>query len=262
VKNIIPQLRDLKISVVLFLDEFAEVINKLNKQNKSEDAISILHTIREMRHDENFRHFTLVFAGSIGLHHVVKSIDRPKIVNDLHPITVGALSTNEAKEMIQQLTKNASVQYINGLDDILIKKIKNLLPYYIQLMLEEINLIARKNLNPTIDHEVVNLAFDNVSRKANNFEDWIERLKDYMPEQFSFINNLLIHTAHRGEILIQKVYDIAIKPEYNRSEDYMNFVDQLITEGYFEEVEKHKYRFLSPFLEAFWLHKFPIYNEN
>lgn len=261
VRSMIPQLKDLKINVVLFLDEFAEVINKLNKNNKAEDAVSILHTIREMRHDENFRHFTLVFAGSIGLHLVVKSIDRPKIINDLHPIPVIPLSPEEAKLMIEQLTVGATVQYNDGLDDFLISRIKNLLPYYIQLMLEETDLIARKSGTPVITNADINAAFENVSRKGNNFEDWIERLRDYLPQHFSFINTLLVHTAHKGEIYIQKIYDIAGKPEYNRTEDYMNFVDQLITDGYLEEIEKHRYRFLSPFLQAFWLHKFPIYND-
>ena len=261
IRNIIPQLRDLEINVVIFLDEFAEVISKLNKTGKAEDAVAILHTIREMRHNENFRHFTLVFAGSIGLHYVVKSIDRPKIINDLHDIKVGSLSAYEARLMIQQLTKGATVQYSESHINFIIGKIKNLLPYYIQLMLEEIDLVARKNNNPEINQQLINTAFDNVSKKGSNFEDWIDRLKDYLPQHFPFINHLLIHSAHNGEIYIQKVYDIALKSEYNKAADYMDFVDQLITDGYWEETEKHRYRFLSPFLQAFWLHKFPIYND-
>ncbi len=212
VRNIIPQLSDLKINVVMFLDEFAEVISKLNKTKKADDAVAILHTIREMRHDENFRHFTLVFAGSIGLHYVVKSIDRPKIINDLHDIKVGALSADEARQMVQQLTKGATVQYSESHINFLIGKIKNLLPYYIQLMLEEIDLLARKSNNPEINQHVINTAFDNVSKKGSNFEDWIERLKDYLPQYFPFINNMLVHTAHKGEIYIQKIYDIASLP--------------------------------------------------
>ena len=112
------------------------MINKLHKNGHAEDAVAILHTIREMRHDENFRHFTLVFAGSIGLHYVVKSIDRPKIINDLHEIKVGALSADEARMMVKQLTKNATIQYSDENINFFIGKIKNLLPYYIQLMLE------------------------------------------------------------------------------------------------------------------------------
>jgi len=261
VRNIIPELSKLKINVVLFLDEFAEVINRLTKSGKEEDAVSILHTIREMRHDDNFRHFTLVFAGSIGLHLVVKAIDRPKIINDLHSIAVVPLSPGEAKNMIAQLTKEATVKYDKGLDDYLIDRIKNLLPYYIQLMLEEIDLLARKENKSVIDTGVIDTAFDNVSRKGNNFEDWIERLRDYMPQHFTFINKLLVFAAHKGEINIQKIYDIAGDPSFKRTDDYMDFVDQLITDGYWQENGKHKYQFLSPFLQAFWLHKFPIYDD-
>lgn len=45
-RSLIPELKNAKINTVIFLDEFAEVINKLNKKNEQQDATDILHTLR------------------------------------------------------------------------------------------------------------------------------------------------------------------------------------------------------------------------
>jgi len=42
--------------------------------------------------------------------------------------------------------------------------------------------------------------------------------------------------------------------------DYMDFVDELLNDGYLIEKEKHVYRFISPFLQQFWIKKYPVYH--
>jgi hypothetical protein len=259
-RALIPELKEAEIHTVIFLDEFAEVINKLNKQGKQEDAIDIFHTLREIRGDENFEHFTLVFAGSIGLEFVVKIIDRPKLINDLHRIETPALNKEEAKLLIDQLTSSATIQLQPIVVDHLLNVVEHLLPYYIQLMLEEIDLIARENREPAITTHTISLAFDRVLKKNKNFEDWLERLKDYQKDNFPFINEILKHAAHKGSISIQEIYDKANDVKYNKSEDYMDFVEELINDGYLVETQKHTYRFISPFLQQFWLKKYPVYH--
>lgn len=48
----IPELVKTDTHTVIFLDEFAEVINKLNRQSLQQDAVDILHTLRAMRRKE------------------------------------------------------------------------------------------------------------------------------------------------------------------------------------------------------------------
>jgi uncharacterized protein len=259
-RSLIPELKSAKINTVIFLDEFAEVINKLNKKNEQQDATDILHTLREIRSDDNFNHFTLVFAGSIGLEFIIKSIDRPKLINDLHPVETGALTPAEASKLITQLTKGATIQLSPSAIEYLKQKTNHLLPYYLQLMLEESDLVAREADNPAITNTVIDEAFERVLRKNKNFEDWLIRLKDYHGDAFAFINEILVHTAHKDKITVQEIYDKAIDKRFKRPHDYMDFVEQLIHDGYLVETEKHVYRFISPFLQQFWLNKFPIYN--
>jgi uncharacterized protein len=257
VRNLIPELKNAEVHAVIFLDEFAEVINKLKKNDQVQDAIDILHTLREIRSDEDFRHFTVVYAGSIGLEFVIKNIDRPKLINDLHPIKLIALTDEEGSRLIRQLTKKATIFFSEEVVTYLKTKIEYLLPYYLQLMVEAIDEICFKSNETQVANETVDAAFQRILKERKNFEDWLERLKDYQKDYFPFINDLLKYAAHKGEIPVQVVYDKANR--YGRVEDYMDFVEELIHDGYLMESETHVYRFISPLLRQFWIQKYPIY---
>lgn len=259
-RNIIPELVDTDVHTVIFLDEFAEVINKLNKQNMQQDAVDILHTMREIRADADFKNFTIVYAGSIGLQFVIKSIDRPKLINDLHPIETGALTIEEMHELVKQLTNDATINFSESNVLYLAQKLKHLLPYYVQLMIEDIDVIAKDKATPDVTNEMIDEAFERVLKKNKNFDDWLVRLRDYQAEQFPFINEILKTCAHNGKITVQEIYNLAIDEKYNRKDDYMDYVEELINDGYIVEEGKNIYRFISPFLQQFWINKYPIHH--
>jgi len=230
-RNLIPELKNTQVNTVIFLDEFAEVINKLNKQGNQQDAIDILHTLRELRSNSDFKHFTLVYAGSIGLEFVINTIDRPKLINDLHRIKTDALTSDEADQLIAQITKGATIQLPPGVIGHLKTKINHLLPYYIQLMVEQIDLIARQKQQPSIITDIIDEAFEQVIHENKNFDDWLIRLKDYHKDVFPFINEILKYTAKYDTITIQEIYNKANDPQFKREDDYMDFVEQLLYDG-------------------------------
>jgi uncharacterized protein len=258
VVQLIAGLKDTGVHTIIFLDEFAEVIYKLKKNGHQEDAVNILHRLREMRSDEDFRHFTLVFAGSIGLEFVIKTIDRPKLINDLHRVKTLALKPEEADVFIQQITNGATIRCSRNAIHYLKEKINHLLPYYIQLMMEYLDLLARELNQPEITVDMIDESFNRVLQNEKNFEDWLERLKGYQKDHFPFINEILMHAAHKNQILVQEVFDRAV--QFGRQHDYMDFIDQLLHDGYLAETAPHVYRFISPFLQQFWLKKFPVYH--
>ncbi len=259
-RELIPQLKDAEVNTIIFLDEFAEVINKLNKQGaqQQQEAIDILHTLRELRSDRDFKNFTLVYAGSIGLEFVINTIDRPKLINDLHRIKTESLTSVEADLLIKQITAGATIQLSPEIIGHLKTKISHLLPYYIQLMTEQIDLIARQKQQAVITEDIIDTAFDQVIRENKNFDDWLLRLKDYHKEAFPFINDILIHASKNDTITIQEIYNKACDEKYSRTDDYMDFVEQLMYDGYLMEKEDHVYRFISPFLQKYWLRKYPV----
>ena len=255
-RGLIPELKNASVHAVIFLDEFAEVIHKLKKNGRQEDAIEILHTLREIRSNNDFKHFTVVYAGSMGLEFVIKQIARPKLINDLHAVQLNALTDPEATRLIAQLTNGTTIQLPENVQSYLKQKIGYLLPYYLQLMIEGLDEIAFENKISEVTIEMVDAAFQNALNKRKNFEDWILRLKEYYAENFAFINEILKHAAHYGRITVQEVYDRA--KEFGRMEDYMDFIDELLNDGYLVEQEKHIYHFTSPLLHQFWLQKYPV----
>ena len=247
--------KEMKDTIVLFLDEFPEVINKLVKAGKTEEAGDILHSLRELRHDKSFKHFKMVIAGSIGLHYLVKRVDRPKLINDIAPQHIPPLTQPEAVELIAQLTHGATVQYNAVQTELVLKKVVHYLPYHLQLMLDEINRLAKAEGKPDVTEKIVDTAFKNIVKVNKNFEDWMIRLKDTYLGDYKFINEVLCECARNNQLAIQQIMDIAAK--HNLDNDFINLLDDLCADGYLSEDDDRIYRFISPFLQQYWIRKNP-----
>jgi len=251
-------------TIVLLLDELPEVLHQLDKSGKKDEAIAILHQLRAWR-QSNFQKLQFVFAGSVGIHYVVRNIEgRTSSLNDLIPAICSPLSKDEAKDYIKWATSNkASVQYNDELQTQLLVKIQHYYtPYFINLMLGEIDKNARRANNTVITEQDIDQAFLYVEKSNEHFADWKKRLYDYMPKSdFNFVNDVLIHIAHRDSISIQTIYDKAVNQE--KTIDYMDMIHDLVHDGYLTETSENSqnYIFISPFLKAFWKRNNPIYNE-
>lgn len=262
INRLLPKLSKRGITIVLFIDELPEVLHNLNKAGKSEEAGSILENIRKWRQEDDYKNIRFVLAGSIGIHYVVKKIKkRTTDINDIKPVKFEALEGDEAIKYIEWATSNnATVQYSPELTTYLLEKTgQHAPPYFINLMLDEINKAAKKATNPVIGIENIDDAFEKIVKESDHFKDWKNRIFDYMPtEEANFVNTVLIHIAHKNSISIQKIYDIAGRN--NQVNSYMELIDGMIKDGYITQAGE-VYIFQSPFLKAFWKRNNPIYNE-
>lgn len=260
INNLLPKLNNKDIKIVLFIDELPEVLHKMNEAKKTAEAVGILKNIRRWRQDIAFKNMQLVLAGSVGIHYVVKAIEgRTTDINDFNPIKFEALSVTQAQHyLVWATSNNATVQYDENCSNHLLSKIQYYVPYFINLMLSEVNAAAKKNENPSITTADIDKAFDAVVKNSDHFKDWKTRLFDYMPKgDANFLNDVLIHIAHKNSIGKQKIYDIATA--HSKVIERMDLIDELEKDGYITE-QKEKYVFLSPFLKAFWKRNNPIYN--
>jgi len=260
INDIIPKIEQDGEIVVLLIDELPEVLFNLNKKGKTEEAMSILKNLRRWRQGFEFQKLRFVLAGSIGIHYVVSAIEgRTSDLNDLKTVYCNPLELNETNYYFDWATKNATIQYSEQLRKYLLDKILYFVPYFFNIMFDEIDNNARRAGNTTITEYDIDVAFNSVIRKNDHFADWKKRLKNYMPkEDFEFVNDILTHIAHKGDISIQDIYNKAQK--HNKSLDYMDFIFDLRHDGYISENEQ-KYTFISPFLKEFWKQNNPIYNE-
>lgn len=256
--HILPRLRSTGIVIVLFIDELPEVLHNLYKKNKTDEAISILKNLRRWRQDDQFKNFRLVLAGSVGIHHVIKLIEgRTVDKNDFNEVAFEPLQDKaEAMRYIQWATSYATIPYDEELCSYLLSKVRYYLPYFINLMLDEIDKKAHRANKRTITAADIDAAFDDVVENNDHFSDWKSRLFDYMSaEDAEFLNDVLIYIAHEGHITTQKLFDLALK--HSKTLVYMDLVFGLKKDGYIA-VKDGKYFFVSPFLQAFWKNNNPV----
>jgi len=243
--------------IVLFLDELPIMLFKMSKK-KNEEATSILSNMRYWRQQPELnKKVRFVLAGSVGMNNVVKAIEgRIAVLNDLALVKFEPLTHEAAVEYVKWATDNSSLFFDPALIEYLLGKIHYYVPYFINLMLNDINSQARSINDPEITEQQIDNAFETIVTQDYYFHDWEDRLKQYMTKaDFNFVNELLIHTAHKGVITLQEIYDKAVKHE--KTGDYMKFIFDLEKDGYITMVNE-KYRFISPFLSAYWKRNNPI----
>ena len=259
IDDIIPQLPD-GLKLVLFLDELPEVLHQLNKKGKKSAADSVLKNLRRWRQGDEFKSLCLVVTGSVGLQHIVANITgRATDNNDYGNVDFPPFGYEQGYEFIEHVTKDATVRYTPALKHHLLDKLGYKIPYFINLVLSEVNKKAKQLSDPSITLSAIDEAFDKVVTESRQFKDWKQRLFDYFEKSNAdYMNEVLINLAHNKIISKRKLYDLAIK--HKKNDNYMELVTILIDDGYLVENEKG-YVFLSPFLSAFWLKDNPIYND-
>lgn len=254
--DLIKELPKIESTCVVFLDEFPDVLSSIRDNEGNETAIDTLNTLREIRQNSEFKNYIMVLAGSIGLEHVVKELDRIKLINDLKPIHVSPLNEGEAIKLIRQLIKNATMQIGNESITYLLKKISHPIPYYIQLIIEECDKILFERNTPELSIEVIDQAFDKVIKDDSNFHDWDARLKISLKEKYTFAKDILTDCAHNTTISAAKIYNFAKKRK--QEDGYMDIIRMLEKDGYII-AEDQNFSFLSPLLRQWWKQQHPAY---
>ena len=260
INNILPKLQSNQLKIGLFIDELPEVLNNLHRAKKTSEASSIIENLRIWRQMPNLNeYFSMVLAGSVGIHHVVKSIDgRVSDLNDLRKVDFEALSPSEAEAYINWATNSVTIQYDSTLLAYLLDKIAYPIPYFINLMLDEINKQAFKTQTLQIAVKDIDDAFDKIVKHSDHFTEWKNRLFQYFPDSESgFMNEVLVFISHKNKINKRKLYDLAVK--HGRTNDYIELMDGLERDGYLTE-QAENYVFISPFLKAFWKRSNPVYD--
>lgn len=258
-KSLLTQIVKNRVRVVLLVDELPEVLNNLHKQKRDVEAGNILNHLRELRQNPELKgHLNLVLAGSVGIQHVVKAIEgRIADINDFNLVPFEPLSHSEAQDYIAWATKDATIQYEPVLIEHLLKQVQYYIPYFLNLMLDEINKAARRVNDHNIDQSHLEAAFQTIVKNSDHFKDWKNRLNEYFePAEKAFLMEVLIYTAHKECISPQILFDMAMK--HNLQYAYMELVHGLEHDGYIIEHDG-QYRFVSPFLQAYWRRDNPIF---
>ncbi len=260
INTIIPKLDKRGEKIILLLDELPEVLHTLYKAGKNNSATSILRNLRYWRQEEKFSSLKFILAGSIGIHHIINKVEgRSKDINDIKIVNCPSLTEEQFEKYLNWVIEDASIEFNNESIQHFKQKIQYFVPYFINLMLDEIDKSAYLTKVKKISNSDIDIAFNKVLKNTSHFEDWKNRLKEYLGKgDYNFANLVLTHIAHKDKITKQKLYNIAVTLE--RADDYMNLIFDLERDGYIQEIED-KYQFVSPFLKAYWKKANPIYKD-
>ncbi len=97
--------------VVLIWDEMPHLLGNFN----NEAAMELLDTLRSLR--QTYPDVRMVYSGSIGLHHIIKSLQKAGYsndpTNDMYPVDGQPLTLNDAIELTINLLRGESVRVFN-----------------------------------------------------------------------------------------------------------------------------------------------------
>jgi len=240
--------------LIIMIDEFAQTIENIIKyENKGiKSAISLLKAHRELRQDINFsQKVTFIYAGSIGLESVVAKMDAIKHINDLNSIKISPLSRSEAQEFAKQLFANNNINISHDEIVYLLDKIEWLIPFYIQLLAQEIRKLHRKS--PKVTPTMIDQAIDNSLQHRQHFETWFSKIKTaFKKNDYLFAKEILNTISENRSMESLSIANIAAKHSL-KEDDAKEIMHSLIYDGYINNSDNpREYRFNSPILRMWW----------
>ncbi len=238
-------------TIVLMIDEFPQTVENIREKSGNQEAIHFLQKQRTFR-QKSSPSLRVIYTGSIGLPSLVNKLGDPELINDLNPVEVPPLSHEEGWEMVEKLLLSAKVQWEDGVIDYLLQKISWLIPFFLQLAVQEVIDVFEQTHQP-IKKGDVDHALDQMIRQRNNtyFESYYARLNDaFPPTELGFVLALLSVVANEGYLSRQAALDLAREKGVLAPQPVL---EALQYDGYLYVSDPGKeFRFQSPILARWW----------
>ena len=242
--------------IIILIDEFAQTDANIyldNKEDGRAKAVHFIQTVRAIRQmPELTKKVQFIFAGSIGLENIVANLNSSSAIGDLVPVTISPLSKSEAENLCTKILNGSPYYFDEGASDYLIEKIEWLIPFYIQLIIDESYKILLEKGSNNITRDTIDIAIKNAIKHRNHFENWFGRLrKAYTGNEFNFVKDTLNLASENSTISSNDIFNLAVK--YNIENTFRDVINALKHDGYINNDENPKiYRFNSPILKIWW----------
>ncbi|MBL1243246.1 MAG: ATP-binding protein [Sulfurimonas sp.] len=248
--------KDLEIDkkLIIMVDEFAQTIENIIKYEDIKNANSLLKAHRALRQNQKVSEkVTFIYAGSIGLESVVSKINSIKIINDLNSIKVLPLSNSEAFKFVSQLCLSTKIELREEVIYHLLNKVEWLIPFYLQLLIQELKILSRENTESLSDASSIDIAIDKALEHRSYFESWHTKLKEsFSKEEYLFAKEVLNIISENYTMESSAIINIAAKHSLDEDEA-KDMIRTLVYDGYINNNENPKvYRYNSPILRQWW----------
>lgn len=239
--------------MIVLIDEFAQTIENIMRDENDDNAIHFLETNREIRQrPEIHKKLQFIYTGSIGLENIVERINGINFINDLHPISIPPLSRKEAEGLTDKIIRGSEVTFADGAFEHLLNLIEWWIPFYFQIILDEVPKILVANNSTVITKDDIDTAINNALKLRIYFEHWFTRLRNaFKGNNFSFVKEVLNIISEKKRFSSSGIVDLAIK--HKLEDSYNNLINTLKYDGYINNEDDPKtYRFNSPLLREWW----------
>ncbi len=239
--------------LVIMIDEFPETLENIIEDEGDAAGRHFLQSNREIRQDSEItENVQFIYTGSIGLENIVSRLNAVSTINDLVRLKIPPLTENEANQLIQGLLVGVQFVLTDGVIEYIFHQIEWLIPFYIQLIMQELRNISREQGIDAIEKAHVDKALQEMLEQRNHFEHWHTRLRTaFKGRDYSFVKDVLNITSEKSEITSNEIYDLAVK--YDIEISFKDIIGSLVYDGYINNHEAvHTYRFNSPILKMWW----------
>lgn len=244
--------------IILEVDEFPHAVENILKIDHRA-GVRFLQSTREFRQDDRLSSkVRFVFTGSIGLGNIVKKIGQSNLIMDLASVPVPPLSLVEAKSLVVDLVSglnefhNIKLPLADSAIDYLLGQIDWLIPYYIQIVVDELCDLHEEGQN--IDHEAVDEALVRIVRNKykhdNYFDHWKSRLKSAFDNQAQYnLAREILNRLAANQLVDQSILnDLGVKHGVAEPRYVQGVLEY---DGYITDHEE-RFLFNSPILKAWW----------
>jgi uncharacterized protein len=243
--------------LVIMIDEFPEVILNIVEDNKGDtiEAIKFLQSNRALRNNPDLhKKVQFIYTGSNSLNVTVADLNDPKLINDVPSVPVNPLTIEESKDFIRNVLTTYHYRIDNDELDYFINKVEWLIPFYFQLMIQEI--IDENEPDDVISKDFIDIAFNKIFKQRNDhhFEHYVKRLKRvFKGEQSKFVKIFLNKLAQNPFITKDEAINLAhgiVSEEATK-----RVIQTLEYDGYIIIINEDqiRYKFNSPILKMWWL---------
>ncbi|UTJ07819.1 AAA family ATPase [Arcobacter roscoffensis] len=245
---------DTNKKLIIMIDEFAQTVENIIKYEDTISAIKFIKRHRELRQNQKISSkVSFIYAGSIGLESVVSKLNGMKHINDLNSIKVNPLSFIESKQFISVLVSNLELKLDDTVINEFLKRVEWYIPFYIQLIIQEIKTITIEDNVNEVTVEILDKAINNALNHRNHFEHWRSKLKEALGiNEFKFTKEMLNHISENNIMESLDIINIGVKYDLD-DDEVKEIIHSLIHDGYINNNDNPKeYRFNSPILKMWW----------
>ncbi len=239
---------------VFLVDEFSQAVENVRKKHGTDAAVALLHKMRELRQDPDVvKRVSFVFAGSVGLEQIVGKLNSSHAINDLLALDMPPFTEKEALELIARIIDGSGAEMPDAVRAHLLEKLVWLIPFFIQVVMNEVEEILNDDEAVTISKKVVDQAFTRALAKRNYYDHWHQRLSVLFDTAERRFAKELLNACSAGKPLsMDKVHDLGAA-KHKLSDGYMDVVRSLIHDGYLvRDSDARTLRFASPLLMRWW----------